>query len=71
MSESTAESLAKEISDGSSTPSLFADCKPDLPIDRDPHVVRYTQFILFVTPKLDVRSPQGTNLSNPPAIRAE
>jgi len=47
MSNSTAESLAKELLGGTYKPGELEDCKSLLPTDRNPHVVRYTQFILF------------------------
>jgi len=58
MSSSIAESLAKDVLEGTYSPSEFVDCQPDLPVDRNPHAVRYTQFILFRNPTLDPRSPK-------------
>jgi hypothetical protein len=58
MAQTIAESLAQEILTGTYTPSLLADCTATLPIDRNPHIARYLQFILFTTPSVDVRSPQ-------------
>src|SRR4026209_644854 len=59
MTGTIAESLAQEVDAGTYTPSFVVDCNLDLPIDRNPQVVRFTQFVLFATPTLDVRSPAG------------
>ncbi len=58
MADGVAESLAAEVVAGTYTPSVLLDCKPDLPPDRNPHIVRYQQFILFIDPGLDIRSPK-------------
>ncbi|MFQ5846208.1 MAG: hypothetical protein ACE5IQ_00885 [Candidatus Methylomirabilales bacterium] len=60
MSTHSAESLAKEVVEGTYTPSTIEGCTTDLPIDRNPQVVRFTQFTLFSNPELDPR------LSNEP-----
>ncbi len=45
------ESLANKFSDGDYAPSKLDECeKPELPVDENPHVVRYAQFMLFNDP---------------------
>jgi len=58
MSDGTPESLAREILEGTYTLSTLEECKPDLPVDRNPQVVRFTQFVLFSNPKIDPRFPK-------------
>lgn len=58
MSNDIAESLAKEIQNGTYTPTEFIDCQPELPVDQNPHQVRYTQFTLFSNPNRNVRLPK-------------
>lgn len=60
MSSDIAESLATEIAEGTYAPSQFDDCaKPALPVDQNPQIVRFKQFNLFVSPRLDVRTPKA------------
>lgn len=43
----TAESLAQDVTDGRYIPSAIDDCNAALPVDRNPHVIRYRSFSLF------------------------
>jgi len=46
----TAEALAKEIGAGSYAPTMLDACDLALTLDRNPHVVRFTEFTLFSEP---------------------
>lgn len=58
MSDSSAESLAREVAEGNYIPSALDDCKAHLPVDANPHVMRFTQLILFANPDQDLSSPK-------------
>src|ERR1700694_3617539 len=56
MNAAPADSLAKELLEGTYAPARLDDCRSDLPLDRNPHVVRFTQFFLVQNPALDPKS---------------
>lgn len=57
MDDEAAVKLGREILDGTYVPGSMAQCERGLTLDRNPHSVRLTQFILFAKPGQKVRSP--------------
>ncbi|MBI2002933.1 MAG: hypothetical protein HYS69_17440, partial [candidate division NC10 bacterium] len=58
MSEEAAVKLGQEVLDKTYEPSSMAQCEPSLTLDRNPHAVQFTQFILFAKPRQSIRSPE-------------
>jgi hypothetical protein len=56
----TAESLAADVIEGRYSPSTLDSCEPDLPVDRNPQVIRYRSFFLFADP-----NPLPTGVNEP------
>jgi hypothetical protein len=53
------ELLAKGVADGVYKPALLEGCSSQIPTDRNPHVVKFMEFILFSKPDpSDVSQPQ-------------
>ncbi len=49
-----AESLASEINAGTYLPTQLNSCDPALPIDRNSHILKFTEFTLFTEPQVQV-----------------
>lgn len=51
-----AESLARDVIEGRYTPGLIDNCENNLPIDRNPKVIRYRSFSLFAETSTNITS---------------
>jgi hypothetical protein len=61
--------LAKELLDGSYSPSMLDNCTPGLPVDLNPKIIRYSRFFLFGNPKPDPRLPKSPEYLILPQLR--